>query len=122
MDLRPSIIDDLGILATLRWFTREFQAVYNHIKVDVDSDVDEEDIQDPLKVVLFRIVQEALNNVARHSRADSASVSLGAGNGNIELTIEDNGVGFSAPSRSHTRPPLRSKSPGRKGSCRARTT
>jgi PAS domain S-box-containing protein len=94
MDLRPPMLDDLGIVATLQWLTREFGAVYRHIRVKLETDVDEEDVPDSLKVVLFRIVQEALNNASRHSRADSVSVSLKRVGKRIELSIVDNGVGF----------------------------
>lgn len=94
MDLRPPMLDDLGVVATLQWFTREFRAVYDHVRVDVEVDVNEEDISDTLKVVLFRIVQEAFNNTSRHSYADTVRLSIKQVNEHIELSIVDNGVGF----------------------------
>lgn len=94
MDLRPPMLDDLGIVATLQWFTREFHAVYTHIDVEVEADVEESDVPDAAKVALFRIVQEAMNNISRHSRADSVRLSLKRNRDQIELLIEDNGVGF----------------------------
>lgn len=94
MDLRPAILDDLGILATISWLTREFQKVYNHIRIETHTDVDEDCISESLKVVLFRILQEALNNVAKHSGADTVRVSLGKRGDKIELLVADNGVGF----------------------------
>lgn len=94
MDLRPSILDDLGILATLGWFCREFQLVYRGIQVEFRADTQESDIPAPLKVVIFRIVQEALNNVAKHARTDTVQIGLTKTSHTIELEISDNGIGF----------------------------
>jgi PAS domain S-box-containing protein len=94
MDLRPPMLDDLGIVATLRWFTREFHTVYKHIHVEMEADLNESDVSDTIKVALFRIVQEAMYNVSRHSRADSVRLSLKRVDDKIELMIEDNGIGF----------------------------
>jgi PAS domain S-box-containing protein len=94
MDLRPSILDDLGILATINWFCREFQKVYTGIRIEVDIDVQENIIPSPLKTVIYRILQEALNNVAKHSRADRVQLSLIEQTGRVSLRIQDNGVGF----------------------------
>ena len=94
MDLRPSILDDLGILATLGWFCREFQSVYRGIRVELRIEVQEADIPVPLKVVIFRIVQEALNNVAKYSGTDTVQIGLKKTSHAIELDIADNGIGF----------------------------
>ncbi len=94
MDLRPSILDDLGIVATISWFCREFQATYAGITVDKHIALTEPEVPDALKIVIFRLVQEALNNVAKHSKADSVRIRLAKRQGGIELEISDNGVGF----------------------------
>ncbi|MEJ2286845.1 MAG: sensor histidine kinase [Desulfobacterales bacterium] len=94
MDLRPSILDDLGILATINWFCREFQKFYTGIRIEVDIDVQENIIASPLKTVIYRILQEALNNIAKHSWADRVQLSLVEQTGRIILRIQDNGVGF----------------------------
>ena len=94
MDLRPSVLDDLGILATIGWFAREFQKVYVHISVEKQISVEENEIPDSLRTVLFRVMQEAMNNVAKHSKADLVRLSLRKMKDRIELSIEDNGVGF----------------------------
>ncbi len=94
MDLRPSILDDLGILATIGWFTREFQKVYSHISVKKQISLEENEIPDSLKTVLFRVMQEAMNNVAKHSKADLIRISLRKLGDKIELMTEDNGAGF----------------------------
>jgi len=93
-DLRPSILDDLGILATINWFCREYQKVYAGIRIEVKIDVQEKVIPSPLKTVIYRILQEALNNVAKHSRADLVQLSLRQQDFRIKLSVQDNGVGF----------------------------
>jgi signal transduction histidine kinase len=97
-DLRPSILDDIGIVATIGWFCREFRNVYSSIRVEERLSVEEEDIPDALKIVLFRMLQEAMNNVVKHSKADFVIVSLEKNANRIELAIRDNGVGFDVKS------------------------
>jgi signal transduction histidine kinase len=93
-DLRPSILDDLGILATITWFCREFQDVYSNIQIKPDISIQEADIPSTLKTVIYRILQEALNNVANHSQADLVHLSLHLKDAAVELTVHDNGQGF----------------------------
>ena len=93
-DLRPSLLDDLGILSTISWFCREFETVYSSIRIDKEISIDEKDVSEPLKLVVFRILQEALNNVAKHSNADRVRVALKRTDDHIDLVIEDNGQGF----------------------------
>ena len=93
-NLRPSILDDLGILATINWFCREFQKVYPHIQVQRQVEVQEQEVPDSLKIVIFRILQEAMNNIAKHSRANTVVLGLARKNDRITLRIQDNGVGF----------------------------
>ncbi len=94
MDLRPSILDDLGILATLSWFCREFEKIYSTIRIEKLVQIQENEVSTQLKTVIFRIMQEALNNVAKHSKANFILLSLRKTDGTIELTIQDNGQGF----------------------------
>jgi PAS domain S-box-containing protein len=93
-DLRPSILDDLGILATLSWFCREFETIYPTIHIEKQIDINENDVPDPLKIVIYRISQEALNNIAKHSHAKRARISLECSDRMIVLSIDDDGVGF----------------------------
>lgn len=92
--LMPTALDDLGILATLSWFCREFQKDHPTIRLERKLDANERDISADLRLVIFRIAQDALKNVAAHSGADSASISLSSENGSIRLDIGDNGTGF----------------------------
>jgi len=98
VDLRPFMLDDLGLVATLNWFLREFQSTYSHIRLDGRIGLREHEVPESLKIVIFRIIQEALNNVARHSRAEHVLVTLGKRKDRIELLIKDNGVGIDGDS------------------------
>jgi PAS domain S-box-containing protein len=94
MDLRPSTLDDLGILATLEWFCREYQKIYSHLHIEKEISIKEDEVSTPIKTVIYRVVQEALNNIAKHSKADLIHLSLGKGEDKIQLVIQDNGQGF----------------------------
>jgi PAS domain S-box-containing protein len=94
LNLHPAILDDLGLDAALRNLCREFREVYDNISVESHFEVSEKWIQDPLKILIYRILQEALNNVAKHSQADKVRVSLRLLEDKIELVIKDDGKGF----------------------------
>ncbi len=95
MDLRPTTLDDLGILPTLAWFCREFQGIFRDIQVEKHIAIQEQDVSPAIKTVIFRIVQEAVNNAAKYAHADKISISLARiGKKVIELKVEDSGVGF----------------------------
>jgi PAS domain S-box-containing protein len=93
-DLRPPHLDELGILSTLSWLAREFQKTYSNIAVEQEFEVREEDVPEPLKVIIFRITQEALNNSGKHSQATQIQVSLGRQQDRLKLVIRDNGIGL----------------------------
>jgi signal transduction histidine kinase len=96
MNLRPATLDDLGIVATLAWYFREFEAASPSIILDRDISVKESEVPDLLKVAIFRIVQEATNNTVKHAGADRIKVSLCNEGDELELLIEDTGSGFDA--------------------------
>lgn len=100
MALRPSTLDDLGLIATLRWFVREFQKAFPHIGIDLDIGLDETEIPELLKTSVFRIVQESVNNAAKHARADRIEVVLAWQRGELILSVKDTGVGFDPGARS----------------------
>jgi PAS domain S-box-containing protein len=93
-ELRPSILDDLGILPTLSWFFREFEAACKHIVVEKSFNVAEHEVPVKLQITLFRILQEASNNIVKHACADRVRVSLDRIDDVLHLLIEDNGCGF----------------------------
>jgi len=94
MGLRPSVLDDLGIIATINWFCRNFHNAHPDIHVQHTIDIEEVKIPDGLKIVIFRVLQEALENVARHSQADHVHVHLLKKNAGVEFAVQDNGIGF----------------------------
>jgi PAS domain S-box-containing protein len=103
MALRPSTLDDLGLLATIAWFTREFQATYPHIQVEKLIEVEEFEVPDQFKTNVFRILQEAMNNAAKHSHASKITVVLRQVLHDLQVMIVDDGVGFdpAGPRREH---------------------
>lgn len=94
LGLRPPMLDDLGILATLSWYCRELEAACPGIRVEKDVALQESDIPDLLKITLFRIIQEATSNIIKHAHADLISISLNKTGDALYLVIEDNGDGF----------------------------
>ncbi|MCJ7540109.1 MAG: PAS domain S-box protein [Desulfobacterales bacterium] len=92
--LHPSILDDLGIEVAVRSLCREFNEIYSQIKIERHLEIDEGQISDSLKILIYRVLQETLNNIAKHSRADRVNVSLIQNDRIVGLTVEDNGVGF----------------------------
>jgi signal transduction histidine kinase len=95
LDLRPPMLDDFGVEVTINWFCREFQKVYSTIRIDKRIEIEEENkIPQTLGISLYRIVQEAFNNIARHSKGNQVHLSLESNHNGIALTIQDNGRGF----------------------------
>jgi signal transduction histidine kinase len=92
MELRPSSLDDLGLLPTLAWFFREFQAIYPHIRIAQRIEIEPRDIPIPLNIIIYRIVQEALHCIAKYTHADQVTVGLKKSGGEIELSIAHNGT------------------------------
>jgi len=91
--LRPSMLDDLGLAPALNWQAREVSR-RTGMRVDVLAENLPEDLPDEHRTCVYRIVQEALNNVARHAGATAVIVKLELQPGEISMTIEDNGCGF----------------------------
>jgi two-component system NarL family sensor kinase len=92
--LRPRLLDDMGLLPTLEWYGRGFEEAHPAISMVRVLSGNESRIPPELKVDIFRIVQDALGNVARHSKATVVRLSLADENGELRLSIEDNGLGF----------------------------
>ncbi len=90
--LRPVILDDFGLDAGLRWLAERFSQ-RTQIEVDYSSNFNSR-LSERLETHLFRITQEALTNIARHSGATRASIRFEVDNKYVRLTIEDNGRGI----------------------------
>jgi PAS domain S-box-containing protein len=93
-NLRPSILDEMGLIPTIGWLTQEYQKTYGHIQIRRQVEAVEKDIPDVLKVVIFRVLQEALNNFAKHGRGNLVELSLLKSGDALHLRIQDNGQGF----------------------------
>jgi signal transduction histidine kinase len=93
-DIRPPMLDDLGIIPTLSWFFRELAPVCRGKRIDTELAIAERDVPAPIKVAIFRIVQEAMNNVLKHADADVVRVCLKKSAAGVQLSIKDNGRGF----------------------------
>ncbi len=94
-DLRPLMLDDLGLTAAIEWLTRDASqrmAIPVHTRLPLDEPL----LEPRLATALYRMVQEALTNIARHARAQSVEVTLQAQDGQIVLTVTDDGVGLDA--------------------------
>ena len=92
-ELRPSILDDLGLSAAVEWQAQEFHK-NTGIKCNVKLKPVEIVLNEKLSITIYRIIQEALTNVTRHSRARKVDVSMTIQNKNLCLIIKDNGVGI----------------------------
>lgn len=93
--LRPSILDDLGLVAAIKWLAEEIQKI-SGIAIQVKTDT-VPPLPPETQLVLFRIVQESLNNIHRHSGASEASITVECQGAEIRMTISDNGKGFELP-------------------------
>jgi PAS domain S-box-containing protein len=94
LNLRPPVLDNLGLASALRWYVDRY-ARRSGIVAELNNDLEDgHRLSVELETGCFRIVQEALTNVARHARATHVFVDLKRSNGNLELRIRDDGVGF----------------------------
>jgi signal transduction histidine kinase len=94
MNLRPSVLDDLGVASALAWLCREFGETYPHIGVHTRISASDTEIPHRLATTVFRCAQELLNNVAKHAQASHVSVALARDASAVTLIICDDGVGL----------------------------
>jgi two-component system sensor histidine kinase UhpB len=93
--LRPPMLDELGILPTLRWFVRTFQE-QTAISVRLVFEGEERRLDKDVETLLYRLVQEGLTNIAKHANTDAAVVTLALDPSRVLLRIVDTGAGFDA--------------------------
>jgi signal transduction histidine kinase len=92
-ELRPSILDDLGLSAALDRYVAEFARVHADVTVDLHCDLPGR-LPSTVETALYRIVQEAMTNAARHGNATSVGVLVSRRNGTVQAIVDDNGAGF----------------------------
>jgi signal transduction histidine kinase len=91
--LRPSMLDDLGLIPALKWQARE-SAKRTSMDVSVAAELDTDDLPDEYKTCIYRVVQEALHNCARHSNATTVRIRVEQRPERLMLSIQDDGQGF----------------------------
>jgi signal transduction histidine kinase len=94
-ELRPAILDDLGLGPAIEWQLREFQAKTG-IRTELRSNIEKLDFAGGRAAVVFRVVQEALTNVMRHAGATRVKLSMNLEKSRLHVSISDNGKGMSA--------------------------
>ncbi len=92
-ELRPSVLDDLGIVPALQWFFARYER-QTRVKVRFHQDGPECRLAPVMETAIYRIVQEALTNAARHSGVKSVEVALSLGQDGVTIQVADKGVGF----------------------------
>jgi signal transduction histidine kinase len=93
--LRPSMLDDLGLTAAIQWQAREVSR-RTGLAVKVSAEAESDDLPEDLSICVYRIAQEALQNVARHAQAKTVHIELKQDLDRLVLSVHDDGIGFDA--------------------------
>ncbi len=96
-ELRPLMLDDLGLIAAIEWLAQSW-AQRMDIVVRLDLGEEDPNVSDSMAIALYRMVQEALTNIARHAHATRVSIRMRERAGELVLTVHDNGIGFAQKS------------------------
>lgn len=92
-DLRPSMLDHLGLVPALRWFAST-RLESKGIRVNIEETRPDRRLPPEVETVLFRVVQEAIVNIARHAAARNVGILFQTGTDTVTVTVEDDGIGF----------------------------
>lgn len=92
-DLRPSVLDDLGLVAAVRWYAQSRLEPLG-ARVHLETEGSERRLPSQIETAVFRVTQEALTNIARHAEAENVALSLAFGDGILRVEVEDDGRGF----------------------------
>lgn len=98
VELRPTLVEHLGLSASLRAVGRHAEERFPNLAVDVRGRAGDT-CAPPCRLALFRIAQEAVSNVGRHAEASQVEMTLADDRGGVRLSIQDDGHGFSVPER-----------------------
>ena len=93
-NLRPSILDSLGLLPAVRSLCKKFISIYSDIELHTRMDISEEDVPEKLKITIYRIIQESFNNTAKYSEAQNLHLSIHCDDECLIVDVEDDGKGF----------------------------
>ena len=107
-NLRPTTLDDLGLMATVKWYLRQLKRVYQEITINYTADIIEDDVPEEMKIIIYRIIQEGLTNAQKHSEASVVRLHMAftENRQSITLLIEDNGRGFNVEEALSQKDPL----------------
>jgi signal transduction histidine kinase len=101
MGLRPSMLDDLGLAPALEWQGREFSR-HTGVPATIEVVGMVDDLPEAHRTCIYRVVQEALTNCAKHANAKNVLVSVNGGEDSVEVIVQDDGVGFNPTMRSRS--------------------
>jgi signal transduction histidine kinase len=97
VDLRPPALSPFGLEKAIRAYIRRFQLQFPHLNIMMDLDQDEQRLSERLRLALYRIFQQALDNVGRHAQANHVRISLRLTAEEVQLKVIDDGIGFELP-------------------------
>lgn len=92
--LRPDLLDHLGLVPTLKWYIQDFNSRIETIKIDFQAVGFKRRLSPDLEIVIYRIFQEGLNNITKHSHADKVDIKLTSSHPTVIFLMQDNGIGF----------------------------
>lgn len=104
-NMTPSMLKHFGLIETLEGHCHEFRERYPLMKLETEFDLSDDEIPEELNFPIFRVLQEALNNAAKHSRASRVKASLNKEADSIRLRVSDNGGGFEPDRELHSSKP-----------------
>lgn len=96
MELRPTTLDEFGLIKTIDWLCQHFRELHHNIKLEVQIDVADEDIPAALNTIIYRVVKEGLASIGKLRQATRVQLQVSRRENNIVLTIEDNAVAYHA--------------------------
>lgn len=96
-EIRPPMLSHFDLITNLKAYLQKFRTRHPDIQISYEFNITDQDIPKNQQITLFRIVQEALTNIAHHAEANSIQVNLDSINSNIQLEIQDDGQGFDLP-------------------------
>jgi signal transduction histidine kinase len=99
-EMRPAVLDDLGLLAAIEWQTKDFQT-RTGVSCRIETDLQAIDLDPDRATAVFRIFQETLTNIARHAKATRVTIRIEEKSGQLFLNVEDNGRGISSQEASN---------------------
>jgi signal transduction histidine kinase len=92
-EISPPVLYELGLEAALEWLVKQFRIQYN-LRIRLDNDGQPKPVDESLRVIIFRAIRELLVNITKHARAQNIEVSIRRDGGNINITVQDDGIGF----------------------------